>query len=114
VAQREGLDPIGWAFPPLGYAAGQVLAEAVEATKSLDQVQLAAYMHSHTFSTVVGDISFGKDGEWTKSRVVFTQFQHVTGHGLDQFKDTSHEVIVWPSEYKAGEMIYPYAEAKKP
>jgi branched-chain amino acid transport system substrate-binding protein len=114
VAQRDGLDPIGWAFPPLGYAAGQVLAQAVEGAKSLDQATLAAYMHSHTFSTVVGDIAFGPDGEWTKSRVVFTQFQHVTGNTVDQFKDTSHEVIVWPPEYKAGDVIYPYAEAKKP
>jgi branched-chain amino acid transport system substrate-binding protein len=114
VAQREHLDPVGWAFPPLGYAAGQVLAQAVEGTKSLDQIKLAAYMHTHTFSTVVGNISFGKDGEWTKSRVVFTQFQHVTGHSLDEFKDTTHEVVVWPDQYKAGNMIYPYAAAKKP
>ncbi len=113
-AQREGIDPIGWAFPPLGYAAGQVLAQAVEGTKSLDQTTIAAYMHTHTFSTVVGNITFGKDGEWAKSRVFFTQFQHVTGNAIDQFKDTTHEVIVWPNEYKSGDMIYPYAEAKKP
>jgi branched-chain amino acid transport system substrate-binding protein len=114
IAQREHLDPIGWAFPPLAYAAGQVLGEAVEGAKTLDQVKLAAYMHTHSFSTVVGDISFGKDGEWTKSRVVFTQFQHVTANSIDQFKDTSHEVIVWPDQYKSGNLIYPYAEAKKP
>jgi branched-chain amino acid transport system substrate-binding protein len=113
-AQHQGIDPVGWAFPPLGYAAGQVLAQAVEGTKSLDQTTLATYMHSHAFSTVVGDIRFGKDGEWAKSRVFFTQFQHVTGNSIDQFNDTTHEVIVWPDEYKAGSMIYPYAEAKKP
>jgi branched-chain amino acid transport system substrate-binding protein len=114
IAKVENMDPIGWAFPPLGYAAGQVLAQAVEGTKSLDHVTLAAYMRSHTFKTVVGDIAFGKDGEWAKSRVVFTQFQHVSGHSLDLFKDTTHEVVVWPNEYKSGDMIYPYSEAKKP
>jgi len=113
-AATQGIDPGGWAFPPLGYAAGQVLAQAVEATKSLDHAKLADYMRGHTFKTVVGDIAFGKDGEWAKSRVFFTQFQHVTGNGMDQFKDTTHEVIVWPKEYKTGDMIYPYAEAKKP
>jgi branched-chain amino acid transport system substrate-binding protein len=113
-AATQGIDPGGWAFPPLGYAAGQVLAQAVEGTKSLDQAKLADYMRSHTFSTVVGDIKFGKDGEWAKSRVFFTQFQHVTGNAMDQFKDTTHEVIVWPKEYKTGDMIYPYGEAKKP
>ncbi len=114
VAQTEKIDPMGWAFPPLGYAAGQVLAQAVEGTKSLDQIKLAAYMRSHSFSSVVGDIKFGKDGEWAKSRVFFTQFQYVTGNSMDQFKDTTHEVIVWPNEYKTGDMIYPYADAKMP
>ena len=114
VAKAQGLDPMGWSYPPLGYAAAQVLAQAVEGAKTLDQVKLAAYMHDHTFHTVVGDVAFGKDGEWTKSRVVFTQFQHVKDNSVDLFKDTTHEVIVWPDQYKAGTMIYPYAEAKKP
>jgi branched-chain amino acid transport system substrate-binding protein len=114
VAKSQGLDPMGWSYPPLGYAAGQVLAQAVEGAKTLDQVKLAAYMHGHAFHTVVGEISFGKDGEWTKSRVVFTQFQNVAGNSVDQFKDTTHEVIVWPEQYKSGNMIYPYAAAKKP
>ncbi len=114
IARQEGIDPLGWAFAPLGYAAGQVLAQAVEGANSLDQTAIANYMRSHSFHTVVGEIAFGKDGEWTKSRVVFTQFQHVGGSNVDQFKDTSHEVIVWPSEYASGKMIYPYAEAKKP
>lgn len=114
MAPSAGIDPIGPAFPPLGYAAGQVLAQAVEGTKSLDQVKLAAYMRSHDFSTVVGDIKFGKDGEWAKSRVFFTQFQHVAPNSLEQFKANSHEVIIWPNEYKTGEMIFPYAAAKKP
>ena len=114
VAQAQGIDPVGFAYVPLAYAAGQVLAQAVEGTNSLDQPTIAAYMHSHAFHTVVGDISFGKDGEWAKSRVFFTQFQHVTGNSVDQFRDTSHEVVVWPNDYKSGDMIYPYAEAKKP
>jgi branched-chain amino acid transport system substrate-binding protein len=114
IARTQGIDPMGWAFPPLGYAAGQVLAQAVEATKSLDHVTLAKYMRSHPFSTVVGEITFGKDGEWSKSRVVFTQFQNVTGNSIDQFKDTTHEVVVWPKEFKSGDLIYPYAKAKTP
>ena len=114
VTKAQGLDPMGWSYPPLGYAAAQVLAQAVEGAKTLDQVKLAAYMHDHTFHTVVGDVTFGKDGEWTKSRVVFTQFQHVKDNSVDQFKDTTNEVIVWPDQYKAGTMVYPYAEAKKP
>jgi branched-chain amino acid transport system substrate-binding protein len=63
---------------------------------------------------VVGDISFGKDGEWSKSRVFWTQIRHVTNNSIDQFKDTDHEPVVWPNQYKSADMVYPYAEAKKP
>ena len=112
-AKTQGIDPVGWAYPPLGYAAGQVLAQAVEGAKSLDHKALADYMRSHTFHTVVGDISFAKDGERAELRVVFTQFQNVTGNSLDLFTDTTHEVIIWPKEYQSGKMIYPYAKAKQ-
>ena len=98
---------------PFGYAAGQVLAQAVEGTKSLDHAKLADYIHAHTFQTVAGEITFGKDGEWAKSRQFFTQFQGVTGNDLDQFRDTTHQVILWPAEYKTGNLIYPYQDAKK-
>lgn len=113
-AKSQGIDPMGWAFAPIAYAAGQALAQGVEATNGTDQVAIAAWLHSHTVHTVVGDITFGKDGEWAKARVFFTQFQHVTGNSIDNFRDTTHEVVVWPDEYKTGDMIYPYGDAKKP
>ncbi len=107
------IDPLGYGFTPFAYAAGQVLAQAVEGTKSLDHVKLADYIHSHSFKTVAGDISYGKDGEWSKSRQFFTQFQGVSGNDLNQFRDTTHQVIVWPAEYKTGNLVYPYQDAKK-
>jgi branched-chain amino acid transport system substrate-binding protein len=113
-AKSQGIDPMGWAFVPIAYAAGQTLAQAVEATKGTDQVAIAAWLRTHTVHTVVGDITFGKDGEWAKSRVFFTQFQNLAGNSLDNFRDTTHEVVVWPDEYKTGNMIYPYTEARKP
>jgi branched-chain amino acid transport system substrate-binding protein len=62
---------------------------------------------------VAGEIAFGTDGEWAKSRQVFTQFQNITGNDLDQFRDTTKQVILWPTEYKTGNIIYPYSEAIK-
>ena len=106
-------DPIGYAFVPFGYAAGQVLAQAVTATKSLDHDKLAAYLHSHTFQTVVGEIGFGKDGEWSSTRQFLTQFQSVEPNNLDQFRAGSKQPVLWPAEYKTGEMIYPYENARK-
>jgi branched-chain amino acid transport system substrate-binding protein len=112
-AQSLGTDPLGYGFVPFGYASGQVLAAAVEGTKSLDAEKIAAYLHDHTVATVIGEVTFGPDGEWKKSRLVFTQFQGVSGNGIDQFRDTAKEVVVWPPEYKTGTMIYPYSEARK-
>lgn len=112
-AAGEKIDPFGFGFVPFGYAAGQVLAQAVEGAKSLDQSKLADYIHSHTFHTVAGDISYDKLGEWSKQRNVFTQFQNVTPGNIEQFGNGSVEPILWPPEYKTGNMIYPYADAKK-
>jgi branched-chain amino acid transport system substrate-binding protein len=107
-APGEGVDPLGWYLPPFAYANLQVLGEAIEGTKSLDQAKLADYIRSHAFNTVVGEVSFGKDGEWSKPRVLEVQFQNIKGNDLDQFKDTKTEVILEPPEYRTGEVIAPY------
>jgi branched-chain amino acid transport system substrate-binding protein len=114
IAPKQGLDPLGYAFPPFGYAAGQVLADAVTATNGLDQDAIAKYIHGHSFNTVMGPISFGPDGEWTKSGTYFVQFQHVSGNSIDQFRDLSHEAVLWPDDKKTGNLIYPYAAAQNP
>jgi branched-chain amino acid transport system substrate-binding protein len=112
-AAGEKIDPFGYGFVPFGYAAGQILAQAVEATKSLDHNALADYMHTHTFQTVAGEIEFAKDGEWAKPRTVFTQFQNVAPNDAEQFADGSKQPILWPPQYKTGDIVYPYAAAKK-
>ncbi|MFL6796710.1 MAG: amino acid ABC transporter substrate-binding protein [Xanthobacteraceae bacterium] len=112
-APSLGIDPLGYGFTPFAYAAGQVLAQAVEATRSLDHAKLAEYIHTNSFSTVAGEIAYGTDGEWKKSRQFFTQFQGITGNDINQFRDTTHQVIVWPAEYKTGDIIYPYENARK-
>jgi branched-chain amino acid transport system substrate-binding protein len=112
-ATGQQIDPFGYAFAPLGYAAGQILAQAVTATKSLDHDKIAKYIHATTFQTVAGEIAYGKDGEWTQSRVVFTQFQDVQPSNVEQFRDGAKQPVLWPPQYKAGAMVYPYAEAKR-
>jgi branched-chain amino acid transport system substrate-binding protein len=113
VLKRYREKAAGEKIDPFGYAAGQVLAQAVEGTKSLDQGKLAIYIHSHSFHTVVGDVEYDKAGEWAKPRTLFTQFQNVAANNLDQFGNGKVEPILWPPQYKTGNMIYPYAGAKK-
>ena len=107
-APREGIDPLGWYLPPFAYAYLQVLGDAVEGTKSLDQTKLADYIRSHSFDTIVGGITFGKDGEWSKPRVLEVQWQNIKNNSLDEFKDTKTEAILEPTEYRTGSVIAPY------
>jgi branched-chain amino acid transport system substrate-binding protein len=111
-AASAGVDPLGYYLPPFAYAYMQVLQQAVEGTKSLDQDKLADYLRSHTFKTVVGDIKFGAGGEWVEARVMEVQFQNVKANDVDQFKDPKTEVILWPPSLKTGDVIYPYTDAK--
>ncbi|HTP90592.1 MAG TPA: amino acid ABC transporter substrate-binding protein [Xanthobacteraceae bacterium] len=112
-AKGKGIDPFGYNFAPYGYGAGQVLAAAVEGAKSLDHEKIADYMRSHEFNTVVGKIRFGKDGEWTKPRMLLTQWQGLKERELSEITDPKHWVVVWPPEHKTGNMIYPFGDARK-
>ncbi len=112
-AAGQKIDPFGYGFVPFGYAAGQVLAQAVEGTKSLDHGKIADFIHANTFHTVVGDIAYSKEGTWAKPRTLFTQFQNVAAGDLEQFGNGSAERILWPPQYKTGDMIYPFEAARK-
>ena len=107
------IDPLGFAWGPFAYSAGQVLEQAVAATKSLNHDKLAEYMHKASFKTVSGDFSFGKDGEWSTSRMFWTQVQNAQPNNLEQFRDGSAQPIVWPPEAKTGTLIYPYEKARQ-
>jgi branched-chain amino acid transport system substrate-binding protein len=104
-----GVDLLGFYLPPFAYSDMQVLQQAVEGTKGLDQQKLADYMRSHTFHTVAGDITFGANGEWTDARVLEVQFQNVKGNDVEQFKDPKVEVVLYPPSLKDGNVVYPYA-----
>jgi branched-chain amino acid transport system substrate-binding protein len=113
IAPGLGIDPLGFTFPPFGYAACEVLAEAVMATNSLDHDKIGDYIRTHSFKTVVGEIKFGPDGEWDKADMAFTQFQNVSGHDLEQFRNPAHVPVLWPPEHKTGELLYPYSKARQ-
>jgi branched-chain amino acid transport system substrate-binding protein len=112
-AQAEGVDPLGYFLPPFAYSEMQVLAEAITATGGLDEDKLAQYIHSHTFKTIVGDITFGPDGEWTEPRNLFVQYHGIKSNDIEQFRDDSHITILYPPQFKTGELITPFAKARE-
>src|SRR6266404_4754478 len=83
-AAAEGVDPLGYYMAPQAYAQLQVLGEAIAATKSLNDDKLADYIRSSTFKTVLGDVKFGKGGEWSQPRVLQIQFHNVKGNDVEQ------------------------------
>jgi branched-chain amino acid transport system substrate-binding protein len=109
----QKIDPFGYEFAPFGYAAGQILAEAVTATKSLDHDKIATYIHAATFKTVAGEIAYTRDGDWTEPRIYFTQFQDVQPNDIMQFRDGKKQPILWPEKYKTGQIVYPYSDSKR-
>jgi branched-chain amino acid transport system substrate-binding protein len=112
-AGSAGVDPLGYYLPPFAFGYMQVLQQAVEGTKGFDQDKLADYLRTHTFKTVVGDVKFGSNGEWSEPRVNEVQFQDVKANDIEQFKGPNTEVILWPPALRTGDLIYPYTEVKK-
>jgi branched-chain amino acid transport system substrate-binding protein len=112
-APAEGVDPLGYFLPPFAYAELQILAQAVEAAKTLDNEKLAQYMHSHPFQTIVGEISFGPDGEWTEARPIWAQYHGIKGTDIEQFREPKTVSILAPEKYKTGTLIYPYSKARE-
>jgi len=112
-AVEAKVDPLGFYLPRFNYAIGQILEQAVTATKSLDSKTLAKYLHSHEFKTIVGPISWGPDGERAKPSVPMVQFCDLKDKDVNQFLQKGKQVIVYPPQFKQGDAIVPYDQARK-
>jgi branched-chain amino acid transport system substrate-binding protein len=109
-AAKEGVDRLGYYLPPFAYAYLQVVGEAIKNSGTLDQDQLTIYVHTHSFHTVVGNVSFGEDGDWTEAKILLEQFHDVKGNDLDQFRGDKVETILEPSSMRSGALIEPYSD----
>jgi branched-chain amino acid transport system substrate-binding protein len=109
-AGPAGVDPLGHYLPPWAYAYMQVLGQAVEATKGLDQGKLAEHMHKTTYETIVGPVKFGANGEWATTRALAVQFRDIKPNDLEQFKKVGSRVVLYPASVKSGELQFPYRQ----
>src|ERR687895_328130 len=101
-AQEAKVDPLGFYLPPFNYAIGQMLEQAVSATKSLHHKQPPAYLRKNEMNTMGGPSRYGKDGEWANPRVVQAQFRGVVDKDMEQFRKPGKQVVIYPDEYKTG------------
>jgi branched-chain amino acid transport system substrate-binding protein len=78
----------------VGQAILQVIEQAVDGAKTLDQEKLKAYIHSHEFKTVAGNFHYQDDGTPVFSQVV-----------LQYIKDKNQ--VVWPKEAQTAALVTP-------
>jgi branched-chain amino acid transport system substrate-binding protein len=112
-AQAEGVDPLGYYLGTWGYAYLELLGKAIEGAKSINDDKVADYIRGHTIKTIMGDMKFGKDGEWAQSGLMQVQYHGIKqGAGLDTWRGMSYQTVVAPASMKTGDVIYPYEKAK--
>jgi branched-chain amino acid transport system substrate-binding protein len=112
-AAAQCADALGYYVAPLAYAQMQVVEQAISTTKSLDDAALVNYTRDAVFKTVIGEVKFARSGEWSVSRVLQVQFRDIHSNDPAEFKDPRTRVVLSPGELASGELIYPYAAAKR-
>ena len=77
------------------------------------RLKIPSSLSSSSFSKTRGFVvKFNKEGEWETAKVLAVQFQGVQGNGVEQFTNPKTEIILWPTQYKTGNIIYPYDPKK--
>jgi branched-chain amino acid transport system substrate-binding protein len=112
-AVEAKVDPLGYYLAPFGYASGQLIEAAVNATKSLDQKAMAKFLRENEHQTIVGPIAFSADGERKETATVLAQFRGVVDKNVEQFREAGRQVILFPPRLVTGEVIVPFEKARK-
>ena len=68
-----------------------MLGEAIKGANSIDDDKIADYLRKTHFKTIMGEWSFGANGEWTKSGIMEVQYHGIKeGAGLETWR--GHEL----------------------
>jgi branched-chain amino acid transport system substrate-binding protein len=112
-AVAAGVDALGLYIPPFAYAEMQILEAAITAVGAIDDGKLADHMHKTTFKTIVGDVKFAPNGEWAEPRIILVQYRDIASSDIEQFKQAGKQVILYPKQYKSGDLRVPFDSTKK-
>jgi branched-chain amino acid transport system substrate-binding protein len=113
-AQAAGVDALGYYLGGWGYAYAQVLEQAVQGAKTLNDAQLADYIKKNKFKTIHGEIEFGANGEWKKSGMLQVQYHSIKPGTptVETWRGMDYQTVLTPAELKTGNLVYPYEKAK--
>jgi branched-chain amino acid transport system substrate-binding protein len=112
-AKAAKVDELGYYLPPFNYAIGQMLEQAINATKSIDDRKLADYFRKNEMKTIVGNFRFDADGERVPDHVITIQFRGLKDKDQEQFRNPARQVVIHPTEDKTGAVIVPFDKARK-
>jgi branched-chain amino acid transport system substrate-binding protein len=112
-AKEAKVDPLGFYLPPFNYAIGQMLEQAINATKSIEERAIADYLRKNEMQTIVGPVRFDENGERANQRVITIQFRGVKDKDVEQFRQPGRQVIIHPAGDATGKVITPYDKARK-
>ncbi len=114
-APKLGIDPLGYYLGGWGYAYLQVLQQAIEGTKSIEDEKIANYFRNNAVNSIMAEgVRFGKNGEWVKAHQLQVQYRGITdAANLETWRGMSYQTVVSPSDEVTGKVIYPYANALK-
>jgi branched-chain amino acid transport system substrate-binding protein len=114
-AAGQGVDQLGYYLGGWGYAYLQVLQQAVEGTKSIDDDKIANYLRNNAVNSIRAEgVRFGNNGEWVKAHQLQVQYRDITdGANLETWRGMSYQTVLKPDDEKTGNIIYPYANAVK-
>ena len=73
---------------------------------------VADYLRKNEMKTIVGPIRYGPDGEWANPRVVQAQFRGVVDKDTEQFRQVGKQIVIYPPQYKTGDVIAPFEKAR--
>jgi len=111
-AVAANVETLGYYVAPFSYASGQILEQAVNATKSIKDDVLADYLRKNEVNTIVGPIRWGADGEWAEPRVVMIQFKDIKDGNVEQFRQEGKQIIVEPERFRTGDLTAPLSKAR--
>ena len=112
-AVEAKVDPLGYYLAPFGYAMGQMIEAAVNATKSLDQKGSRNICARTSTRPSSGRSRFRRMASARKPRRCRRSSGASKDKDIEQFRTSGKQVILFPDKLKTGTLVSPFEAARK-
>jgi len=98
-AAAEGVDRSAIISAP-GVCLYGAARNAITVRRASTTIRSPTILRSNPVKTIMGDIKFGKGGEWAESRMLQVQYHGIKGNTVDQFKGMDTQTVLTPADLK--------------